>query len=286
MSPLWKSMSLGALAVQLAFGQAVLSPTPKVSAPAPETSPPEIVAPETLLPNLPPMPRGKATLIGGSLSRLDRVRDQLTVQIFGGQKMKVAFDERTHVYREGEPGSQRDLQPGQKLYIDTMLDGSTIFARNIRIVSQSSTGSSQGQVLSYDSNTGELEMRDQLSPRPLRVHIAAGTPILHEGQQVSSDLIPGALVAVQFQPGKKQPEARQVLVLATPGSAFTFTGRITFLDVHAGLLTLVDPRDKKSYEVSFDPDRVSAVALREGAEVTVTAAFDGTCYLASAFHVN
>src|SRR5579871_6487161 len=124
-------MVLGALAAQFAFGQAVLSPTPKAEISQNPTPPETVVPADALLPELPAMPHGKTALVGGSLNRLDRVHDQLTVDVFGGQKMKILFDERTHVYRDTDRASQRDLQPGQKIYIDTMLDGSKIFARNI-----------------------------------------------------------------------------------------------------------------------------------------------------------
>jgi hypothetical protein len=286
-SHLRKFVVLGALSAQVGFAQAVLSPAPKPEPPAAQTVPESIVPAASLLPEIPALPHGKTTLVGGALTRLDRIHDELAIEVFGGQKMKILFDERTHVYRDGERASQRDLQPGQKLYLDTMLDGSKIFARNIRIVTKSAAGTSQGQVLEYNAATGELEIRDQLSPEPLNVHVSPGTPILQQGQQASAALVPGTLVSLQFQPGgEKLREVRQVLILATPGGSFTFSGQITFLDLHAGLLVLVDPRDKKRYEVSFDPDRLSGAALKEGGDVTVTASFDGRRYLASSFHVN
>src|SRR5207245_8310679 len=49
----------------------------------------------SLLPDLPPVPAGKATLVGGTIERLDRVQDRLTVHVFGGEKMKILFDTRT-----------------------------------------------------------------------------------------------------------------------------------------------------------------------------------------------
>jgi hypothetical protein len=286
MSQLRASIVVGVLSAHLGFAQSVLSPAPKPDAPAAQPSAGAIVPAASLLPEIPALPRGKTTLIGGALTRLDRIHDELSVEVFGGQKLKVLFDERTHVYRDGERASQRDLQSGQKLYLDTMLDGSKIFARNIRIVTQSSPATSQGQVLEYNAVSGELEIRDQLSPEPLQAHVPPGTPILQQGQEKSSALVPGALVSLQFQPGgEKRREVQQVSILATPGGSFTFSGQITFLDLHAGLLVLVDPRDKKRYEVSFDPDRLSGAALKEGGDITVTASFDGRRYLASAFHL-
>ena len=54
--------------------------------------------PASLLPDLPPVPRAKATLIGGTVERLDRVRERVTVRVFGGGRMSVLYDPRTRVY--------------------------------------------------------------------------------------------------------------------------------------------------------------------------------------------
>jgi hypothetical protein len=66
-----------------------------------------------------------------------------------------------------------------------------------------------------------------------------------------------------------------------------FTGRVVFLDLHTGVLALVDPRDDKRYEVSFDPGHFPINRdVHEGSTVTVTASFDGVRYAASALTVN
>jgi hypothetical protein len=273
--------------VQLAMGQAVLSPVAQES--VKPAAPAEAVVPaNSLLPDLPSLPRGKATLVGGSISRLDRVRDQVTVRVFGGPNMKVLFDERTRVYRDGAHASQRDLETGQKVYVETVLDGSKIFARTIHLVTQSSVGESQGQVIDYDAATGDLLLRDELSPEPVKLHVSSSTVISREGQQGAANLVEGALVTVKFQPGSAgRREVSQISILATPGTAFTFVGQVTALDVHAGLMVMVDPRDQKRYEISFDPDRIEIpAALREGSQVTVSAGFDGNRYVASTLAVN
>ncbi|MGH9617144.1 MAG: hypothetical protein ACRD28_10420 [Acidobacteriaceae bacterium] len=65
-----------------------------------------------------------------------------------------------------------------------------------------------------------------------------------------------------------------------------FTGDITFLDLHAGLLAVVDPRDETDYNISFDPARFRFKRkLREGTSVKVTADFDGTRFVASEIQV-
>jgi hypothetical protein len=54
-----------------------------------------------------------------------------------------------------------------------------------------------------------------------------------------------------------------------PGIDFTFGGCGFHLDLHLGLLALVDPREQKSYEISFDPTRIRRESnLRGGANAT------------------
>ena len=246
-------------------------------------------APAVFLPDLPAMPHGRSTVIGGSIRNVDGVRDQLTLNIFGGRSMKVLYDARTQVYRDGQKVALRDLRTGEHVSVETMLDGTTVFARSIHMLSKMPEGESQGQVVSYDPSTGELEVRDSLSPEPVKLHISPSTQIVRQGQESTSrDLVAGTLISIQFQgdnDGKNV--ASKIAVLATPGSAFVFTGRVVFLDLHTGLLALVDPRDDKRYEISFDPGRFPISRdVHEGSMVTVTANFDGVRYAASALNVN
>src|SRR5271167_1635129 len=55
--------------------------------------------------SLPSAPKGKSTVIGGSIRSVDRVRDQFMLDVFGGRKLKVLFDERTQIYRDGVKSS-------------------------------------------------------------------------------------------------------------------------------------------------------------------------------------
>jgi hypothetical protein len=157
------------------------------------------------------------------------------------------------------------------------------------MLSQLPDGECQGQVVSYDRSKGELLVRDLLSPEPIKLHVSSATTILRQGQESSSgDLIAGTLISIHFQSDSTgQNVASKIAVLATPGSAFVFTGNVVFLDLHTGLLALVDPRDDKRYEISFDPNRFAIGRdVHEGTEVTVTANFDGAHYSASAVTVN
>lgn len=235
-------------------------------------------------PDLPAMPQGKSTVIGGVLREVDNVRDQLTLNVFGGKAMKVLFDERTQFYRDGKITSLRDLHAGDHVSVETMLDGTAIFARSIHMLSLMPEGECRGQVLRYDRRAGELVVRDLLSPDPVRVHVSSGTRIVREGQESSSgELTAGMLIAIRFQTDRAGHNmADKISVLATPGGAFVFSGRVSFLDLRSGLLVLIDARDGKRYEISFDPSSfVVNRDVREGTDVTVTASFDGSRYSAT-----
>src|SRR5260370_29398898 len=59
--------------------------TPSIELVQPAADAPEtMVDPLSLVPDLPKLPPAKASLIGGNIGKLDRVRDQITVQVFGG----------------------------------------------------------------------------------------------------------------------------------------------------------------------------------------------------------
>ena len=245
--------------------------------------------------DLPPLPRGKSTVIGGAIRGVDYVRDQFTLNVFGGRTLKVLFDERTQVYRDGVRSAPRDLRAGDHVSVETMLDGTTVFARSIHLLSALPEGECQGQVLNYDPIDRELTVRDVLSREPVKLRVPAGTVFVHEGQTASassdngsSDLATGTLVSVKFQSDNKgHGVVSQLAILATPGTAFVFVGNVVFLDLHSGLLALVDPRDEKRYEVFFDSARLPmSREIHEGATVTLTADFDGSRYVARAITIN
>ncbi len=243
--------------------------------------------PASLLPDLPALPRAKASLIGGSIQKVDHVRDQLTLQIFGGGRMKVLFDPRTHIYAGQTTGSALDLRPGDRVYVDTILDGSAIFARNIHIAGAVS-GKSQGVVISYRADRGELVLRDLLSPDAIRLRFTPRTQVVQDGHSAfASQLVPGTLVDVNFAAQKNDREAQRVSILAVPGSDFTFAGQVVSLDLHLGLLVLQSATDHKTYEIYLDPSTVAIDdRLRAGAEVSTVANFDGSRYVARSLTVN
>jgi hypothetical protein len=253
---------------------------------APQTAP---VDPNTLLPELAPVPHGKATLIGGTIGRLDRVRNEIVIRPFGGGSMKVLFDGRTQIVRDGNKVSPLDLRNGEKIYLDTVLDGTTVFAKMIRVTGAgSAAGESTGQIVAFDQRRSEITLNDNLSPETIRVRILPGTRVMKGDHETSTDLLkPGTLVAIQFRPGANGAiAAQQIAVLAEPGTAFAFVGRVTFLDLHKGMLVVMDPRDKNSYEVHFNPATVRINGdLQLDSDVTLTANFDGKTYATSAILV-
>jgi hypothetical protein len=242
--------------------------------------------PASLLPDLPSLRSRKTSLIGGTIQNLDRIRDRFTLQVFGGGKMKIAFDPRTHIYRDGAAATASDLHRGDRVSVDTTLDGSTVFARNIRLKTGAS-GESQGIVIGHSTDGEELIIRDPISPRPLKLHITSQTRITdHEKAATAKELVPGTLVALKFSSQKNGNAAEEVSILANPGSGFTFVGRVTSIDIHAGMLVLSSESDGKSYEIFIDPSELTVDNLRQASDVTIQVRFHGNRYVAQNVTVN
>jgi hypothetical protein len=258
--------------------------TPDISADA------DIVAdPASLLPDLPPVPPAKATLVGGTIEKLDRVRDQITVSVFGGGRMKVLIDPRTRILLAGKTtASISDLRQGQRVYVDTILDGNTVFARSIRLKASATVGESQGTVLRYRPDRGELTVRDSISPSPLRVRLNTSTRFTQGDRVVqSSTLTTGSLVAVKFSSeGNGHEIAREISILALPGTRYTFAGQVVHVDLRTGLLVINSSTDHKTYEVYLDPSLSPDENLHTGAVVTVITNFEGSRYVARALSID
>lgn len=241
------------------------------------------------LADFPPQPKGKTTLLGGRIRVVDHVRDRMILDVFGGGHTAVLFDERTRVFREGKQGSLDELKDGDRAYVDTTLDGTAIFARNIRVVSETPTGQGSGQIVDFAPGNGELTLRDSLSPRPVKMLLAPGAVIMRGDKPATrADLQPGTLVALTFLAGGgRGAMVQQVSILASPGATFQFSGRVVHLDLHRGLLVVEDPRDNQTYEVSLDSkDRALTRNVHEGSDVSVEARFDGQRYEARAITIN
>lgn len=235
------------------------------------------------------LPDGKSTVIGGTIASVDPVTDELVLKIFGARRMRIFYDQRTQVYRDGAKTSLRDLHESEHASVETMLDGTTVFARSIHMLSQSPEGEAQGQVVSYDAGTGTLTLSEALSREAIRLHVPPGTTIVREGQGASSGaasglsaLRQGALIRASFQPDNKgQGVASKIAVLAMPGDQLTFTGKISFIDVHKHQFVVVDDGNNQDYKISFDPASFpDSRDLHEGTHVNVAAEFDGRDYVA------
>ena len=247
------------------------------------------------LPVLPPAPRGKSTILGGQIRAVDPVRDELTLKTFGERPLKILFDERTQIFLDGKKIRLRDLHPAEHASVQTLLDGTDVYALSIHVLSQSPSGEYQGRVLNYNPETNELTMSSVLFHGAIKLVVPPGTPTARVGQSAftsanlgASDLVPGALISVKFAPDDRgRGVASQVSVLARPGSAFVFVGDVTVLDMHSGVLSLVDPVDNKTYQISFDSANLPVTRqLRTGNHVMVNADFDGAHYVANAITIN
>jgi hypothetical protein len=246
------------------------------------------VNPASLLPAVPSLPPQKASLIGGTVEKMDRVRDELTIRVFGGGKMKIAFDPRTKILKNGETALPSDLKRGDHVSIDTILNSGTVFARNIRLTT-SIPGESQATVVGYKEGSHELDVRDRLSPRVLKLRLTPQTRVMDQGKNAApGELVRGTLVSIRFGPQKDgRNTVDEITVLAVPGRSFTFVGHVTNLDLRAGLIVLTSATDGKTYEISFDPSEMKLQdSLAQAADVTVVTQFDGSRYVARSVKVN
>lgn len=246
------------------------------------------VDPATLLPDLPPIPRENATLVGGTIEHLDHVRDRITVHLFGGGKETVLFDPRTQVYRGGKTASAADLREGERVYLDTILDGSTVFARTMRLDAARAGGESQGVVVGFRSDRGTLILRDALTPNTIHVQVTPSTKV-KQGDRAATmnDLVPGTLISLAFSAdGGGNPTANEISILALPGTRYTFSGDVVHLDLLSGLLVLNSSTNHETYEVFLAPTATPDDGLHAGAKVTVVTTFDGSRYVVRDITIN
>lgn len=233
----------------------------------------------------PPMPKGKPTLIGGTASRIDHVRNRLTIEPFGGgAKVKMFLDERSHIYRNGAETTVLGIHKGDRVYADTMLDGTRIFAKNVRVINDVGSAEVRGQVTGSNPSKGTITMRDELSSQPVTFAVNNRTKFSAvKGSASAGDIQPGSLIDVQFAPDRSNRDiAQEIIVLAKPGDSYIFSGVVTHLDMRTGTLALDNRSDEQTYEVHFDPPAVeNRDNLKVGSEITAHATFDGKEYKAA-----
>lgn len=233
----------------------------------------------------PPIPDGKTTLVGGMVTGVDHIHNRMTVKVFRGDPWKIAFDERTHIFRNGAETTQLAIKKGERVYVDTMLDPERheVFARNVRLGVAAAAADADGQITEVNPEHGTVQMRDKINSEPVHFTVDANTRIIYGSQPESlSDLKPGTLVHVQFSPSQSNRGiAREISIIAAPGSAFTYIGKITYLDMHRGMLAMQNSLDNKNYEIHFDPAHLDIRdSLAVGSEVRIVAVFEGTRYVA------
>lgn len=230
------------------------------------------------------LPRKDMSLVGGTAVKVDKIRNRVEIQPFGGgRKWNVRFDDRSHIYRDGRETTVMTINKGDRIYADTMLVDGHVFARNLRVVSKSGPAESRGQVTSFDSKTGRVILRDSLTGQAVTFFVSQQTAMNKRGGPASTaDLRPGALLEVMFAPEKHGGTADQVSVLASPGEDFIFSGKVTNLDLSRGVLSVDNESDGKNYEVHFNPENLDdRNALRIGKDITARAQFDGRSYRAN-----
>ena len=240
----------------------------------------------------PPLPKGKATLIGGIATSVDHVRNRITIQPFGhGQKVKVVVDERSHIYRNGAPTTILGVRKGDRIYVDTLLDraDNKILAKNVRVVTDTGLAEVRGQVIATNPGRGTVTVRDLLSAKPVTFSVSSGTSYNStKGEASASDVQPGSLIDVEFSPRRGvQDMARMITVVAKPGDDYIFSGVVTNLDMRTDSLFVDNKSDDQSYELHFTPADVADLQqLKVGSEVTARAVFDGKQYKASNIRID
>lgn len=229
-------------------------------------------------------------MVGGIIQSVDRIRNRMTVRVFGGGHWRVNFDERTHIFRNGAETTPLALKKGERVYVDTMADQANhyIFARNIRLGVAAPPADADGQVESVDAAHGEIVLRDRINSVPVHFGVDKETRVTHGLSPATlRDLKPGSLVHVKFAPeSSNRGIAREISIVAAPGSAFTFAGKLTYLDLRRGLLALQNESDGKSYDIKFSSGSVDDLPnLTVGSRVTIVATFEGTGYDAKTVNV-
>jgi hypothetical protein len=240
--------------------------------------------------DVPPLPKGKVSVVGGTVAKIDQIRNRLVVEPFGGgDKLKLNFDERTHIYRDGTETTQTGIQKGDRVYVDTMLDGAQLFARNIRVHSQAGPADASGQIKDLDVNSGLLTLRDQLSAEPVTFRVDSSTVVKRDNQPVAlADVKSGSLATVKFAPGgRARGLVKEIAIIAVPGTSFTFAGKVTHLDLSSRTLAVQNFSDGNTYDITFDPAKIEGKDnLGIGSVVTVVATFTGVGYTAQSITIN
>ena len=220
---------------------------------------------------------GKVSLVRGVLKRLDPIHDQMLIHAFGGGNLRIAFDARTQLLSENAHTHLFSIPAGSVVSVDTVIDGGKLFARSVR-TGLSNAVELDGQVVRYDAAKSQLTLRDPMSPENVSLRITSSTTVISRGQPASPQtLSAGMLVRVQLSPARNA--ATNVEILAERGGSFTFEGRIVAVDLRSRVVAVSNNSDQSVHELAFRSlDDASLGLLREGADVSIEAEFDGARY--------
>lgn len=241
----------------------------------------DLLAPKPLQPS-------KLSLVGGTVKSIDQIRDHMTVRIYGTGSMYVKFDQRTHFFRNGKETTQLAVKKGDRVYLDTQLFEGKVFAKNVHVETGNGPADASGQIVSFNSRSGDMVVRDDLAGSNVKFRVGPQTVIKNgESSTTFGALRPGALIAVKFSPRSRSTgTADEVSIIAQPGTAFTYFGRVTHLDLRSGLLAIDNQADGKTYEVHLDSSVRVPDNLIVGSQVTVVAIFQGQQYAVQSLEVN
>jgi hypothetical protein len=255
--------------------------------PRTEIVPETAAAPDPIL-DPGPLPNSPMSLIGGTVKKVDAIRNRVMIQPFGGgPEAAVLFDDRSHIYRNGAATTVLGIHRGDRVYVDTMSLEHKVFARTIRVETATGPVEAHGQVVHFNPSNHEVQMRESLTSQVVSFSISERTA-LHKknGVATTADFVPGTLIEAVFAPGRKGGIANDVNILAVPGSSYVFVGRITNVDVRRGLLAIENESDQRNYELRYNAALVPEHdRLRVGAKVATHASFDGKSYLVDSISI-
>ena len=145
------------------------------------------------------------SLIGGTVKKVDAIRNRVMIQPFGGGKeVAVLFDDRSHIYRNGAATTVLGIHRGDRVYVDTMTLEHKVFARTIRVETATGPVEAHGQVVRFNPSNHEVQMRESLTSQTVSFSISDRTA-LHKknGVATTADFVPGTLIEAVFAPGAR-----------------------------------------------------------------------------------
>jgi hypothetical protein len=218
---------------------------------------------------------GKVSLTRGVLKKIDPIHDQLIIQTFGGGNIRVGFDMQTKLLPEGT--QINSIRAGSVISADTVSEDGKIFARSVRVGTSGEAAELEGQVIRYDPTRSQLILHDPINPKTISLRVTPSTTVVKQGQTFSPQaLSPDMLVRVWISTAQI---AKTVEILAERGHSYTFEGRVIAVDLRSHVLSLSNDTDQSLRELSFGTlDSGIRSLLREGADVTIEAEFDGNRY--------